>query len=216
VQRPGYPDESATPAAAPAFAALRPIGQVRDLFVLAEAEGKLWIIDQHVAHERILFDRLTRPDGAPEPAEPLLIPLTLTLEPREMLALQAHQEGLAELGFVVETFGPGQFVVRAIPHSLLGQNYEQALRDMVDELADLSNGGRTHLRRDQLAMAAAGRACKAAIKAGQPLSQNEVEQMLAELRHTRNPYTCPHGRPIFLIYSPDDVAALFGGKSCDG
>jgi DNA mismatch repair protein MutL len=208
--------EPAPPVGArPAFAALQPIGQVRDLFVLAEAEGKLWIIDQHVAHERILFDRLTRPDAPPEPAEPLLIPVTLTLEPREMLALQAHQEALAELGFAVEAFGPRQFVVRAIPHSLLGQNYEQALRDMIDELADLSNGGRTHLRRDQLAMAAAGRACKAAIKAGQPLSQNEVEGMLEELRHTRNPYTCPHGRPIFLLYSPEDIAALFGGKGCE-
>jgi DNA mismatch repair protein MutL len=204
-----------TVAARPAFAALQPLGQVRDLFVLAEAEGKLWIIDQHVAHERILFDRLTRPDAPPEPAEPLLIPVTLTLDPREMLALQAHQDALTELGFVVEPFGPQQFVVRAIPHSLLAQNYEQALHDMIDELADLSNGGHTRLRRDQLAMAAAGRACKAAIKAGQPLSQNEVERMLEELRHTRNPYTCPHGRPIFLIYSPADVAALFGGQSCE-
>jgi DNA mismatch repair protein MutL len=201
--------------ARPAFAALRPLGQMRDLFVLAEAEGKLWIIDQHVAHERILFDRLTRPDAPPEPAEPLLIPLTLTLEPHETRALEAHQEALAELGFAVEAFGPRQFVVRAVPHSLLGQNYEQALRDMIDELAELSNGGRTHLRRDQLAMAAAGRACKAAIKAGQPLSQNEVERMLDELRHTRNPYTCPHGRPVFLIYSPEDVAALFGDRGCD-
>ena len=147
----------------------------------------LWILDQHVAHERILFDRLTDPNRPEaEPAEPLLIPLTLQLGNRETLVLEEYRAASGQMGYDIEPFGKGSFVVRAIPRSLLGRNYEQALRDTVDELTELSQGGRLQLRREQLAMAAAGRACKAAMKAGQPLSLAEMERLLTDLRASRN------------------------------
>jgi DNA mismatch repair protein MutL len=118
------------------------------------------------------------------------------------------------MGFAIEPFGDNNYIVRAVPLSLVGKNYEQALRDMVDELSALSEGGRIHLRREQVAMAAAGRACKAAVKAGKSLSRAEMIRLLADLRQTRNPYTCPHGRPIFLTFDEDEIAGLFGGPPC--
>jgi DNA mismatch repair protein MutL len=200
----------------PPLAELRPLGQARDLFLIAEGAGRLWILDQHVAHERILFDRLTDPDRPEaEAAEPLLIPLTLQLDSRQALVLEEYRTALGEMGYEMEPFGRDSFVVRSIPHSLLGRNYEQALRDTVDELAELSQGGRLQLRREQLAMAAAGRACKAAMKAGQPLSLPEMEQLITDLRASRNPYTCPHGRPIFVAFQPEEIAKLFGEGSCE-
>jgi DNA mismatch repair protein MutL len=192
------------------------LGQARDLFLIAEGAGRLWILDQHVAHERILFDRLTSPDRSEaESPEPLLIPLTLQLAGREALVLEEYRAALGEMGYEIEPFGKGTFVVRAIPRSLLGRNYEQALRDTVDELTELSQGGRLQLRREQLAMAAAGRACKAAMKAGQPLSLEEMDRLITDLRASRNPYTCPHGRPIFVAFEPEEIAKLFGEGSCE-
>jgi DNA mismatch repair protein MutL len=192
------------------------VGQARDLFMIAEGSGRLWILDQHVAHERILFDRLTDPNRPEaEAAEALLIPLTLQFDNRQSLVLEEYREALGQMGYEIEPFGRDSFVVRAIPHSLLGRNYEQALRDTVDELTELSQGGRLQLRREQLAMAAAGRACKAAMKAGQPLSLEEMQQLITDLRASRNPYTCPHGRPIFVAFEPEEIAKLFGEVRCD-
>jgi DNA mismatch repair protein MutL len=219
-QRQGPPDQapSGSPGAvsgppASALPELTPLGQTHDLFLIAEGEGRLWVIDQHVAHERILFERLANPQRR-ESAEPLLFPLTLPLDQRQALVLEEHRELLNEMGFAIEPFGDNNYIVRAVPLSLVGKNYEQALRDMVDELSALSEGGRIHLRREQVAMAAAGRACKAAVKAGMTLSRAEMTRLLADLRQTRNPYTCPHGRPIFLTFDEDEIASLFGGPPC--
>src|SRR5262249_57157949 len=108
--------------ARPPLDALRVLGQAQDLFVIAEGGGKLWIIDQHVAHERILFERLAAPDLV-EGSEPLLVPLVLELDARQLLAVIEHQEMLADLGFAMEAFGSSQIRVRAVPRSLLGRNY---------------------------------------------------------------------------------------------
>ncbi|MFN3653169.1 MAG: DNA mismatch repair endonuclease MutL [Armatimonadota bacterium] len=200
---------------APSLEALTLLGQAQELFILAEGGGKLWVIDQHVAHERVLFDRLTAPGAAAEPAEPLLLPATLDLDRTRALALEEHAELLAELGFVVEPFGAARFRLRAVPRSLLGRDYAAAFRDLVDELAEQSHGGQVRLQKEQVAAAAAGRSCKRAIKAGQRLSTAEMERLLEELRRARNPYTCPHGRPVFLTWEEDEVAALFGDATCD-
>jgi len=204
--------ESAT---APAIPELSLIGQAQDLFILAEGGGRFWVIDQHVAHERVLFDQLTAPGARGEPPEALLIPATLEVERGHALALEDHRALLAELGFDVEPFGPGRFVLRAVPRSLLGRNYEAVFRDLADELAERSHGGQVRLRKEEVAMAAAGRSCKSAIKAGQKQSDSAMRQLLTDLRQARNPYTCPHGRPVFLNFEPAEVAALFGSRTCE-
>jgi DNA mismatch repair protein MutL len=234
----------------PVLPELNLLGQAHDLFILAEAEGRLWIIDQHVAHERVLFDQLVaagrqassggvgeRTSGSTEelqvpsessspplvhsstperePAEALLVPLVLPVDARQALAVAEHADMLAGLGFSIETFGHGQVRVGSVPRSLVGRGYEQALRDMIDELAELSQGGQVRLRKEQLALAAAGRACKAAVKAGMALNRAEMERILADLRRCRNPYTCPHGRPVFLTYAAADLTQLFGLRTCE-
>jgi DNA mismatch repair protein MutL len=192
------------------------LGQAQDLFILAVGGGRLWIIDQHVAHERVLFDRMTAVDAGRETAEPLLLPVMLTLTGPQSLALEEHAATLKELGFRVEAFGPARFRLSSVPRSLLGLNYEQVFRDLVDELAEQSQGGRIRLRKEEVALAAAGRSCKSAVKAGQRLSRAEMEQLLRDLREARNPHTCPHGRPVFLEYDQASVGALFGGATCEG
>lgn len=201
--------------AGPAIGELRLLGQAQDLFILAEGGGRLWVIDQHVAHERVLFDRMTTPRAVGEPAEPLLIPAAVDVDHAGALALEEYRELLAELGFDIEPFGPGQYQLRSVPRSLLGHDYETVLRDLADELAERSHGGQLHLRKEEVAAAAAGRSCKKAVKAGHHLSAAEMEQLLADLRATRNPYTCPHGRPVFLTFEPEEIAQLFGGRTCD-
>lgn len=191
------------------------LGQAQDLFILAEGGGQLWVIDQHVAHERILFDRLTANSRVSEPPQPLLINTTLEVDAAQALALEEHREPLARLGFTVEPFGPGRYTLRGVPRALIGRNYETVFRDLADELTEQSQGGRTRLPDEELAAVAAGRSCKRAVKAGQALSRQEIEELLRELRSTRNPYTCPHGRPVFLAYDRRELAALFGRQSCD-
>jgi DNA mismatch repair protein MutL len=217
-----FADEELTavhpPAPGPARSAVRELtllGQAQDLFILAEGDGRLWIIDQHVAHERVLFDQMTAPGAAREPSETLLIPVTLEVDRAHALALDEHLDLLADLGFGVEPFGPNRYRLQRVPRSLVGRNYEAAFRDLADELAERSHGGQVKLRKEEVALAAAGRSCKRAVKAGNRLSQAEMERLLADLRSARNPYTCPHGRPVFLTFEPDDIAALFGSRTCE-
>jgi len=198
----------------PAIGELSLLGQAEDLFILAAGAGQLWVIDQHVAHERILFDQLLTTEGAAEPAEALLIPATVQASRPQALALDEHRALLEQMGFAVDPFGPRRYSLRSVPRSLVGANYEQAFRDLVEELAEQSQGGQVRLRREQLAAAAAGRSCKRAVKAGQKLSAPEMERLLEGLRSARNPYTCPHGRPVFITFAPDEIERLFGGRTC--
>ncbi|MCC2669403.1 MAG: mismatch repair protein MutL, partial [Armatimonadetes bacterium] len=199
----------------PAIPELRLLGQSQDLFILAEGGGRLWIIDQHVAHERVLFDRMTSEGARRDPSEALLIPATLEVDRAQALALEEHRALLGDLGFEVEPFGRSRYVLRSVPRTLLGRNYEAVFRDLADELTERTQGGQVKLRRDEVALAAAGRSCKSAVKAGQKLGTTEVVRLLEDLRHARHPHTCPHGRPVFLTLDEDEVAQLFGGRDCD-
>lgn len=202
-------------APAPAIEELTVLGQAKDLFILAVGGGRFWVIDQHVAHERVLFDQMMAPDASSDPSEPLLIPAAIDVDRTHALALEEHRGLLASLGFGIEPFGAGRYRLSSVPRTLLGRNYESVLRDLADELAARSEGGRIKLRKEEVAMAAAGRSCKSAVKAGQPLSRDEMERLLADLRNARHPHTCPHGRPVFLTFDTEEIARLFGDRACD-
>lgn len=185
------------------FPELRLIGTYRDAYMIAESsEGDLWLLDQHAAHERILFEELEQSFASAPPLE-LPKPELLTLPPDTQLALETRREELREWGFSFEDFGGGLHRVASIPAALIALRLEV----VVDVLARALNA--PDARRDFLARLA----CLPAIKAGHKLSQADAQTMLEALRACAVPWACPHGRPTALKLSERDLAHQFGRRS---
>lgn len=177
----------------------RIIGQARNMYILAECEDGILIIDQHVAHERVLFEQLkkTRHDGQAV-MQGLVIPITLELGRREGLVLGERLDDLRAMGFDIEVFGRDAFVVRAVPADAKPGEAEQLLLDIIAELVDVSISKHLMVRPEQVLITTA---CKLAIKAGDPLSMPEMENLIRRLITSENPFVCPHGRPIIITHT---------------
>ena len=191
-----------------ALSTLTPLGQLRDSFILATNDEGLWIIDQHVAHERILFERIMR-DRTTETVQRqrLLMPLLIDLLPAQMVRFSDLAEELDRNGFEAEPFGPRTLAIKAAPVGLEGRELELTLEDLLstaDPEAQTENAG-TRGRR-----IAASIACHAAIKINTPLDPAKISWLLEALARTQHPTSCPHGRPIALRYSHQDIAKAFG------
>lgn len=187
---------------------LRPIGQVGLAYLVAEGPDGLYLIDQHAAHERVLFERFMKQRGGPIPAQALLEPAVIHLPPAAARLLQSQLNVLDQLGFQVELFGPNTFRVRAIPALLTGADPQQAVRVIVEDFeedeAPLQNEVEARL---------IARVCKrAAVKAGQTLSAEEQRALLHDLEACQSPRTCPHGRPTMIHLSVDLLERQFGRK----
>jgi DNA mismatch repair protein MutL len=190
---------------------LRPMGQLRESFILAAGLDGLWIIDQHVAHERVLFEKILR-DRQVERVQRqrLLMPLLVDLKPAQMVVFARIAEELERSGFEVEPFGPQTLAVKAAPVGLEGAELERALAEVIDQSTGesdepASNHGLATLR----TRIAASIACHAAIKINTPLDPARMEWLLGELAKTEHPTSCPHGRPIALLYSWKDIQRAF-------
>lgn len=190
----------------PADWRLRPIGQALRMYILAEDGNDLYIIDQHAAHERVLYEDLLDAwqQGEIQPM-PLLTPLELSLTPSAFEEVMARREELLALGFEIDPFGAHTILVRTIPDSWQGLDYAALLRDVLDDLASM---GPKATARDIMHRLAT-RACKAAIKAHDSLTMPEMEALCRRLTRARDPYHCPHGRPIFLRMSERELAKSF-------
>jgi DNA mismatch repair protein MutL len=183
--------------------------QVHDTYILAETRSGLLIIDQHAAHERILFEALMRDfDAGGRPSQRLLFPITLRLSPAEYAVAEDTRALLARAGFEAEPFGGRTVIVHAAPNPHPWFNAEQCLRDMLAELAEGSE--LTRAARNQYERLAMTFACKAAIKAGQPLSGDEMHRLFDELFATELPYHDVHGRPTIVRLSTEELARRFG------
>ena len=205
------PDSTATPGATVASgvgpAPLIPLGQFRDTFIIAVDNDGVVIIDQHVAHERILYEqvteRLTR--GAME-SQRLLEPLLIALPPGAREALAAHAEDLARLGFEVESFGGDSVRVAAVP-ALLGRGEcESTVRALAEDLEGLDRGA---VVGDAIGRIAASTACHAAVKANDRLTMEKMSYILQELRRTAYSTVCPHGRPVLLRLTRREIEKRF-------
>lgn len=173
------------------------LGQARNTYIIALTPDGIAVIDQHVAHERVLYERLTvKRFSNGIPVQHLVIPLTMGLSRREALLLSEHLPAFAASGWEIEAFGGESFVVRSIPAVLVKKPYEQILRDMVDELVHQTISRRLLVQQDHVTIT---NACKMAVKAGDPLTIEEMQGLLEQLADTENPYLCPHGRPIVVM-----------------
>ncbi|MGP8259153.1 MAG: DNA mismatch repair endonuclease MutL [Acidobacteriaceae bacterium] len=190
-----------------ALATLKPLGQLRDSFILAANDEGLWIIDQHVAHERVLFEKILRAREVEQvQRQRLLMPLLIDLLPAQMVSFASIAHELDLNGFEAEPFGPRTLAIKAAPVGLEGRELERMLEEVlaVPDREQQQENAETRRRR-----IAASIACHAAIKINMPLESTKIAWLLAELAKTEHPMSCPHGRPIALRYSHKDIQRAF-------
>jgi DNA mismatch repair protein MutL len=203
--QPGLFREPVRPFGPPRFGSV--IGQLQDTFVVAASDEEVFFIDQHVAHERVLFERLERDLGErPLPSQELLFPRPLDLAPGQAELLGEWAPALERLGFVLEGFGGASLLLRAVPALLRGEEPRRLIEGLVDEVG----GARRAETAPLLSRALAFVACRAAIKAPAPLERDEMTRLLADLSETGTPYFCPHGRPIVSRLSLREIRRELG------
>jgi len=193
------------------------LGQFVESFIVAADREGILVIDQHVAHERILYDRALRTLGSEEqvPVQKLLVPETLDLDAQQLSAAKEALGFLNANGFDVDWFGSSTLVVRGVPAMAGNTDARRLLEELLEELTDLEDLQRQDesrgLRRirEKIAISLS---CRAAIKINTPLSPEKIQWLLDELFHCQNPYTCPHGRPIVLRLGLEEILRAF--KRC--
>jgi len=189
------------------LATLRPLGQLRDSFILATNEEGLWIVDQHVAHERVLFEKILREREVEKvQRQRLLMPVLVELQPAQLVTFAEIAEELARNGIEAEPFGPRTLAVKATPVGLDGRELERTLEEVLAVTERTAQAENEEARRTRIA---ASIACHAAIKINTPLEPSKIDWLLRELGKTEHPTSCPHGRPIALRYSLKDIQRAF-------
>ena len=186
---------------------LKPLGQVSSSFIVAVNAGGLWLVDQHVAHERVLFEQhlSARRAGRIE-AQRMLMPMVIELAPRQIVIYEKIAEELAANGFEVEPMGPRSVAIQAVPAGIVASDAEKLLMEILDGLERENAAISIETLQAKIA---ASTACHAAIKINMPLDQTKMEWLLAELAKTDCPMSCPHGRPVVLRYSVKEIEHAF-------
>lgn len=206
------PDEAAgsispSPKQASGVPLLRVLGQVSGTYIIAEGPEGMFLIDQHAAHERVMYERILAQmrDGAVD-RQPLLDPLVVELSPDELAAFERSTEELAAIGFEIERFGDQSVVIRQIPAIVRGVDIADRLHLILGELAE---GGTGNSWLDSVAISAA---CHISIRAGQALSLGEMRELVGQLERTEQPRACGHGRPTMLHMSQNELARQFSRR----
>ena len=185
----------------------RLIGQVFDTYWLVQFQDSLYIIDQHAAHERVLYERTLKGMKTREfTSQYLSPPIILTLSMQEARLLEEHMDRFTRIGFEIEPFGPEEYAVRAVPDNLFGIAKKELLMEMID---DLSDGLNTSMTPDLIDEEVASMSCKAAVKGNNRLSAQEVDALIGELLTLDNPYHCPHGRPTIIAMTKKELEKKF-------
>ena len=181
------------------------LGQIGDTYILAKNEsGDLIVVDQHAAHERIMYDQLLARASSAESGQELIVPLPITLSKKEIAALPDLQDVLASAGYLLEPFGKDVWMVRSVPvvSSTLGD--PEVIHAILE--AALDGVGSTDEVLDRVLKTAA---CRAVVKGNTPLTIEQMQRLLRQLMATRSPYTCPHGRPTTIVLSKSRLAGMF-------
>jgi DNA mismatch repair protein MutL len=206
-QAAGVPPATGDPAVGPTIRPMIALGQFRDTFILAVDDEGIAIVDQHVAHERVLFERITeRLSNGRLDSQRLLVPLLLELPSDGRQALVTHAGDLERLGFEIEEFGGSALRVTALPALLGHEDAEVAIRALAGDLEGLDRGAHVDAAIKKIA---ATMACHAAVKANYPLTHEKMAHILDELRRTAYSTICPHGRPVMLRLTRREVERNF-------
>ena len=185
----------------------RLIGQVFDTYWLVQFKDNLYIIDQHAAHERVLYERTLKEMKNREfTSQYLSPPIILTLSMQEAELLKTHKERFERIGFEIEPFGGEEYAIRAVPANLFSIAKKELFMEMLDNLAD---GLSTNMTPDIIDEKVASMSCKAAVKGNNRLSAQEVDALIGELLELENPYHCPHGRPTIIAMSKKELEKKF-------
>ena len=180
------------------------LGQVLSCYIVAKDKEQMYLVDQHAAHERILYDKFVR-EAAEMPGQTLLVPVYLEVDAKEEILLEQHGEALASLGFRLEMAGPGTARLLELPADLTGTSPETMLRELLVRLDEMQQPTAAQLRHMVFETAA----CHAAIRAGEELNQRQMERLLEQLAQTTLPYSCPHGRPVMVRFGEAELMRWF-------
>ena len=183
------------------------IGQLFDTYWLVEYNDRLFIVDQHAAHEKVMYEKLKKQFEKKEfTSQAISPPIVITLSMREAEVLERFKEQFTKLGFEIEHFGGAEYSICGVPGNLYRLNTRDVLIEMLDELTDgISERATTDVILDKIA----SMSCKAAVKGSQRLSLPEMEQLMKDLMKLDNPYNCPHGRPTLIVMSKYDIERKF-------
>ena len=181
-----------------------PIGQVDKTFIIAQSEDTLYLIDQHAAHERILFDKLMAAKGE-IPAQQLLMPIYVDMQAQDIALIEEHQAEFLRLGVDIAPAGEDMLRISSLPTDIKADDAEEFILEISKMLREMRTVTAADLRQEVLHMTA----CKAAIKAGQLLNMRQMRQLIVDLCNTEHPFTCPHGRPCMIEISTDELYKMF-------
>ena len=192
------------------LAGLRVVGQIRQTYVVAEGPAGMYLIDQHAAHERVVYDQLRNRAGRePRASQPLLAPLPAELSASQAATLEENADLLAEYGFQLEPFGDNAWLVRAVPATLAARGNADPANALVELLDAVAVEQVVMEREDALA---ATIACHGSVRAGMTLAQDEMDALLRQLETTDNPHNCPHGRPTVVHFTEYQLEREFGRR----
>lgn len=183
-----------------------PIGQMHGTYILAQNERGLYIIDQHAAQERIKYEYYREKVGEiKQEVQEMLVPLTFHYSKNDMLIIEEHKEILTKVGVFLEPFGSGSYIVRSHPQWFPKGEEAELIEEIIEQVLDEKRVDIKKLREEAAIMMS----CKGSIKANRHLRNDEIKALLDELRQTKDPFTCPHGRPIIIHHSTYEMEKMF-------
>ena len=201
--KPTYPVSEVTDAPKK-FEYQRILGQLFNTYIVVEGNNEFYLIDQHAAHERVLYELFSKRYAKPVETQSLIAPQVLNFSPQEMMLIAYYKEDIQKLGFDFSAFGTDSIIVRAVPYIFNKPVDPTALRDALDRINNSEYDGFPESERLIMSMS-----CHSAVRAGDPLSQIEMEELLQQLANSQNPYTCPHGRPTIIAITLKELEKKF-------
>ena len=200
-------DKAPVPVSNLIYSEFQPLGQLNNSFIIMQGKQGLLVVDQHVAHERILYEKFRESAKKKKiEVQNLLFPLTVEFSPAETELLIFHLDRLKQLGLELETFGKNEFLLRSVPAILKNIDNEKLLRDTIELLPKDGDENILHEKYEDVLIMMS---CRNAIKVNHPLNLDQIRKLISDLEQTSMPFTCPHGRPISLLFGMEDILKKF-------